>query len=144
VAVNNMFGARDRIRYDAIPSVIYTRPEVASVGKTEEELKAQGVPYRKALVPMSAAARFLIENEAQSGVLKVLAGARYGEVLGVHALGDLSSECIAAAVTMIEMEMCAAEARELVFPHPTVAEALKQAVQQLSYPETRQELYSNA
>jgi dihydrolipoamide dehydrogenase len=114
------------------------------VGKTEEELKAQGVPYRKALVPMSAAARFLIENEAESGVLKVLAGARYGEVLGVHALGDLSSEFIAAAVTMIEMEMCAGEARELVFPHPTVAEALKQAVQQLSYPETRQELYSNA
>lgn len=131
VAVNNMFGRNDSIRYDAIPCVIYTHPEVASVGKTEEELKAQGIDYRKALVPMTVAGRFLIENEGEAGLVKVLAGARYGEILGVHAIGDLSSEFIVAAAAMIEMEMCAAEAAELVFPHPTVAEALKQAVQQV-------------
>ena len=131
VAVNNMFGRKDRIRYDAIPSVIYTHPEVASAGKTEQELKAQGIDYRKSLAPMTVAGRFLIENEGESGVVKVLAGARYGEILGVHALGDLSSEFIVAAAAMIETEMCAAEAGELVFPHPTVAEALKQAIQQV-------------
>src|SRR6185503_19249085 len=58
VAVNNMFGKKDRIRYDAIPAVIYTHPEVASVGKTEEELKAAGVEYKKSVVPMAIAGRY--------------------------------------------------------------------------------------
>ena len=88
VAVNNMFGKKDRIRYQAIPSVIYTHPEVASVGRTEEELKAQGIEYKKSVVPMAVAGRFLVENEGGTGMVKVLAGARYGEILGVHAIGD--------------------------------------------------------
>jgi dihydrolipoamide dehydrogenase len=131
VAVNNMFGGKDRIRYEAIPSVIYTHPEVASVGKTEEELKASGIEYRKAMVPMAIAGRFLVENEGGSGMVKALAGARYGEILGVHAVGDASSEFIIAAATMVELEMCAAEAGELVFPHPTVSEALREAILEL-------------
>jgi dihydrolipoamide dehydrogenase len=131
VAVNNMFGGKDRIRYDAIPAVIYTHPEVAGVGKTEEELRAQGIEYRKAVVPMAVAGRFLVENEGGSGTLKVLAGARHGEILGVHAIGDSSSEFIVAAAAMVEFEMCAAEARQLVFPHPTVSEALREAILEL-------------
>lgn len=131
VAVNNMFGGSDRIRYDAIPSVIYTHPEVASVGKTEQELKAQGIDYRKAVVPMAVAGRFLVENEGGSGMVKALAGARHGEILGVHAIGDASSEFIVAAAAMIELEMCATEAGELVFPHPTVSEALREAILEL-------------
>jgi dihydrolipoamide dehydrogenase len=128
VAVNNMFGKKDRIRYSAIPAVIYTHPEVASVGKTEEELQAEGVEYRKSVVPMAVAGRFLVENEGGTGLVKVLAGARYGEILGVHAIGDASSEFIVAAATMIETEMCVSEAREIVFPHPTVSEALREAI----------------
>jgi dihydrolipoamide dehydrogenase len=131
VAVNNMFGGKDRIRYDAIPSVIYTHPEVAGVGRTEQELKAQGIEYRKAVVPMAVAGRFLVENEGGSGMVKALAGARYGEILGVHAIGDASSEFIIAAAAMVELEMCAAEAGELVFPHPTVSEALREAILEL-------------
>jgi dihydrolipoamide dehydrogenase len=127
-AVNNMFGRPDRLLYDAIPSVIYTHPEVAAVGRTEEELKEQGIPYRRAVVPMSIAARFLVENEGASGVVKVLAGARYGEILGVHAIGDMASEFICAAAAMIETGMSAAGAAEVVYPHPTVSEALKAAV----------------
>ena len=127
-AVNNMVGRDDRIRYDAIPAVIYSHPEVASVGKTEEELKALGVEYKKALLPMAVAGRFLVENEGVNGMIKVLAGARYGEILGVHALGDLSSEFIVAAALMMEMELCAADIEAVVFPHPTVSEALKQAI----------------
>lgn len=132
VAVNNMFGKKDRIRYEAIPAVIYTHPEAASVGKTEEELKSLGVEYKKAIVPMAAAGRFLVENEGSDGILKILAGARYGEILGVHALGDLSSEFIVAAAQMIEMEMCVEDVARVVFPHPTVSEALKQAILELT------------
>jgi len=128
VAVNNMFGKKDRIRYDGIPSVIYTHPEVACVGKTEEELKALGIEYRKSMVPMAVAGRFLIENEGASGLVKVLTGAKYGEILGVHALGDGCSEFIVAAAIMVETEMCVSAASEIVFPHPTVSEALREAI----------------
>ncbi len=132
VAVNEMAGRRDRIRYEAIPSVIYTHPEVACVGWTEEELKSQGKEYKKALVPMAVAGRFLVENEGGSGVVKVLAGARYGEILGVHMLGDLSSEFIVAAAQMMEMEMRIADVEKVVFPHPTVSEALKLALLEIA------------
>lgn len=128
VAVNNMFGKKDRIRYRAIPAVIYTHPEVASVGATEEELKANGIEYKKSMVPMAVAGRFLIENETGTGFVKVLTGAKYGEILGVHAIGDGSSEFIVAAATMVETEMGVAEASGIVFPHPTVSEALREAI----------------
>lgn len=128
VAVNNMFGGKDRVRYHAIPAVIYTHPEVAWVGSTEEELKAQGIEYKKSAVPMAVAGRFLVENEGGTGTLKVLAGARYGEILGVHAIGDGSSEFIVAAAAMVETETRVSEASEIVFPHPTVSEALREAI----------------
>jgi dihydrolipoamide dehydrogenase len=127
-----MFGEKDRIRYDTIPSVIYTHPEAASVGKTEEELKALGVEYKKAMVPMAVAGRYLVENEGATGIVKVLAGAQYGEILGVHTLGDLSSEFIVAAAQMIQGEMCIEDVESVVFPHPTVSEALKQAIMELT------------
>lgn len=127
-AVNNMFGKSDRIRYHGIPSVIYTHPEVASVGRTEEELKIEGIEYKKSSVPMAVAGRFLIENEGATGMVKVLTGARYGEILGVHAIGDASSEFIVAAAAMVETEMRAADAGAIVFPHPTVSEALREAI----------------
>jgi dihydrolipoamide dehydrogenase len=128
VAVNNMFGGDDRLRYDSIPSVIYTHPEVASVGKTEQELVAEGVAYKKSVVPMAYSGRFIIENPQGAGVVKVLVGAKYGELLGVHALGDSSSEFIIAAAAMIEAEMCVSDVAQLVFPHPTVSEAMKEAI----------------
>jgi dihydrolipoamide dehydrogenase len=131
VAVHNMFGKKDSIRYRAVPAVIYTHPEVASVGRTEEELQADGVDYRKSVVPMAVSGRFLIESEGGSGLVKVLAGAKYGEILGVHAIGDGCSEFIVAAAAMVEKEMPVAEAGQIIFPHPTVAEAVAQAFQPL-------------
>ena len=128
VAVNNMFGKKDRIRYQAIPAVIYTHPEVASVGRTEEELKTMGIEYKKSVVPMAVAGRFLVEHEGGTGMVKVLAGARFGEILGVHAIGDASSEFIIAAAIMLETEMCVSDGSEIVFPHPTVSEALREAI----------------
>jgi dihydrolipoamide dehydrogenase len=131
VTVNNMFGRPDRVRYDAIPAVIYTHPEVASAGRTEEQLKAAGIAYNKAIVPMGVAGRFLIENEKGTGFVKVLAGTKYGEILGVHAMGDSSSEWIVTAAAFIQMEVSARHVAEVVFPHPTVSEALREAVLQL-------------
>jgi dihydrolipoamide dehydrogenase len=128
VAVNTMCGRPDHMRFDAIPAVIYTHPEVAMVGQTEEELQAGAIPYRKAVVPMAVAGRFLVEHEHETGLVKLLVGDTHGEILGVHAIGDLSSEFIVAAGTMIEAEMTLAQASEVIFPHPTVAEALHAAI----------------
>jgi dihydrolipoamide dehydrogenase len=131
VAVNNMFGRPDRVRYDAIPAVIYTHPEVASAGRTEKQLKRAGIAYKQAIVPMGVAGRFLIENERGTGFVKVLAGTEYGEILGVHAMGDSSSEWIVTAAALTQMELSARHVAEVVFPHPTVSEALREAVLQL-------------
>ncbi len=128
VAVNNMFGRKDRVRYNALPAVIYTHPEVAMVGTTEEELKTAGINYKKSVVPMAVAGRFLIEHEGETGLVKVLCGAEFGEILGVHAIGDGCSEFIVAAAAMVETEMCSANASKIVFPHPTVSESLKEAI----------------
>jgi len=128
VAVNNMFGRPDRLRYETIPSVIYSHPEVASVGWTEQELEAKGIPYKKSQVPMAYSGRFIIDNPQGTGIAKVLIGAKYGELLGVHVLGDSSSEFIVAAAAMMEMELPASEVAAIVFPHPTVSEALKEAI----------------
>ena len=128
VAVNNMFGIADRMRYSAIPSVIYTHPEVAQVGATEEELKSKGIAYRKAVMPMAIAGRFMVEHAGKSGTVKVLVGEQYGQVLGVHAIGGCCGEFIASACHMIELELRVADVRQIVFPHPTISEALKETV----------------
>ena len=128
VAVNAMFGRPDRSRYDAMPAVIYTHPEVSMVGRTEAQLSAAGIAYRKAMVPMGMAGRFLIEHERERGFVKVLVGDPRGEILGVHALGDASSEFIVAAAALIEADVPAERAAEVVFPHPTVSEALREAI----------------
>lgn len=128
VAVNCMFGRPDRMRYNAVPSVIYTHPEVASVGRTEEELRKGGIAYHKAMLPMGVAGRFLVEYEGQGGTVKVLTGAQHGEVLGVHIIGGGCGEFIAAAAAMVELELRVEDVREIIFPHPTVSEALKETI----------------
>ncbi|MDY0175523.1 MAG: dihydrolipoyl dehydrogenase [Lentisphaeria bacterium] len=128
VAVNNMFGKKDRMRYNAIPSVIYTSPEVAHVGASEEELKKQKIAYRKVVMPMAIAGRFLVDYEGKSGTVKALFSEENGQLLGLHAIGGCCGEFIATAVQMIEMEMRPEEIRQTVFPHPTLSEALKETV----------------
>jgi dihydrolipoamide dehydrogenase len=128
VAVNNMFGKPDRMRFGAIPSVVYTHPEVATVGATEEQLKQAGVAYRKAVLPMAVAGRFTVEYAGKAGTVKVLVSEKYGQVLGVHMIGGCCGEFIASAAAMIELELRVEDVREIVFPHPTVSEALKETV----------------
>lgn len=128
VVVNNLLGKNDRMRYNAIPGVVYTNPEVAGVGLTEEAAKAQGIEVKVAKLPMAYAGRFIAENEGGSGLCKVILGARYGEVLGVHLLGNPSSEMIYGACIAIEQEMTLDALKEVVFPHPTVSEILKETL----------------
>ena len=128
VVVNNLTGRPDIMRYHAIPGVVYTNPEVACVGLTEEAAQKAGISYRIASLPMAYAGRFVAENEGGTGICKVLVGAEYGEVLGVHMLGNPSSEMIYGACMAIEQEMTRKEMEEIIFPHPTVSEILKEAV----------------
>jgi len=128
VVVNNLTGRADRMRYNAIPGVVYTNPEFSGVGYTEESAKAQNIEYRLTTLPMAYAGRFLAENEGVNGLCKVLVGAKYGEVIGVHILGNPSGEIIYGASMAIEMEMTLKEMEEVVFPHPTVSEIFKENI----------------
>ena len=128
VVVNNLTGRADRMRYNAIPGVVYTNPEVSGVGETEESAKAKGLEYKVMKLPMAYAGRFVAENEGGSGICKVLVGAKYGEVIGVHMLGNPSSEMIYGACMAIEQEMTIEQLQEVVFPHPTVSEIFKETI----------------
>ena len=128
VVVNNLTGRNDIMRYNAIPGVVYTNPEVAGVGETEESAKAKGIAYKLAKLPMVYAGRFVAENEGGTGICKILVGEKHGEVIGVHMLGNPSSEIIYGACMAIEQEMTLKEMQEVVFPHPTVSEIFKETV----------------
>ncbi|MBQ6245159.1 MAG: dihydrolipoyl dehydrogenase [Bacteroidales bacterium] len=126
VAVNNILGKPDRMRYNAIPGVVYTNPEVAGVGLTEGEAKAQGIDYTVVKLPMAYSGRFVAENEGGEGICKIIVGKKYREVLGVHMLGNPCSEILAAACIAIEGEMTLEQLKQVVFPHPTVSEIIKE------------------
>ena len=128
VVVNNLTGKSDRMRYNAIPGVVYINPEIAAVGETEESAKAKNIAYKVAKLPMAYAGRFVAENEGGVGLCKVLVGEKYGEVIGVHMIGNPSSEMIYGACMAIEQEMTLDEMKEIVFPHPTVSEIFKEVI----------------
>ena len=126
VAVNNILGKEDRMRYNAIPGVVYTNPEVAGAGLTEAEAKAKGIDYKVVKLPMAYSGRFVAENERGDGLCKIIVGSKFHEVLGVHMLGNPCSEIIHSACLAIEAEMTLEQLQEIVFPHPTVSEILKE------------------
>ena len=128
VVVNNLTGREDRMRYDAIPGVVYTNPEVAGVGLTEEAVKEKGIAYKVAKLPMAFAGRFVVENEGVNGMCKVIVGEKNGKVLGVHMLGNPCSEIVCVACMAIEQEMTIEKMQKIVFPHPTVSEIIKESM----------------
>lgn len=127
VAVNDMLGIEDRMRYDAIPSVIYTNPELSSVGLTEQEAQKQGIDFRPVRLPMNYAGRYRAENEDGRGIMKLVTDPS-GRILGGQALANYSSEFIVALGSFIEMGLTAAQVRKVIFPHPTVSEIIREAV----------------
>lgn len=128
VAVNTMLGKKDIMRYNAIPSVIYTNPEVAAVGLTEEQAKAAGYDVEVAKVSMMFSGRYLAENEGGDGICKLIVDKKYNRLLGVHLIGSYASEIIYGAALMVETEMQIQNIKEIVFPHPTVCEVIREAL----------------
>jgi dihydrolipoamide dehydrogenase len=114
------------VNYDAIPNVIYTYPEVASVGKTEEELKVAGVAYNVGKFPFTANGRAKA-NQQTEGFVKILADAKTDRVLGVHIVGADAGDMIAEAALAIEFGAASEDIARTSHPHPTFTEAVKEA-----------------
>jgi dihydrolipoamide dehydrogenase len=121
-------GQRGHVNYDAIPAVVYTAPEVASVGKTEEELKAANIAYKVGKFPFSANSRARV-NASTEGFAKVLADAKTDQVLGVHIIGPEAGNMIAEAALAIEFKAAAEDIARTSHAHPTLSEAVRGAAQ---------------
>lgn len=127
VAIHTITGKKDAMSYRAISDVVYTNPEIAGVGETEESLQKKGATYRTVKLPMAYSGRFVAENEGVNGVCKLLL-AGDDTVLGAHVLGNPASEIITLAGMAIELKLTAGEWKKIVFPHPTVGEIFKEAL----------------
>ena len=121
VSINHILGVEDRMNYECVPGVVYTNPEVAGVGKTEEELIKQGIPYRVSKLPMAYSGRFVAENEQGNGLCKLIQDEK-GKIIGCHMLGNPVSELIVIAGIAIQKGYTVEEFQKTVFPHPTVGE----------------------
>jgi dihydrolipoamide dehydrogenase len=119
-------GQKPHINYNLIPGVVYTWPEIASVGKTEEELKAARINYKAGSFPMKALGRSRASMDT-NGFVKVLADATTDEVLGVHMIAARAADLIMEAVTAMEFRASAEDISRICHGHPTYSEALKEA-----------------
>ena len=127
VVVSNLYGkGKQKMRYNAIPWAVYGMPEVAGCGLTEDEAKRQGREVLSATVQMRSNGRFLAENgKRAAGLCKVVVDAKSRAILGVHLLGPYSSEIIYGAAAIIEAELRIEDVKEIVFPHPSVSEIIR-------------------
>jgi dihydrolipoamide dehydrogenase len=119
-------GKKAQMNYDCIPSVIYTHPEVAAVGRTEQELKADGVPYKAGTFPFAASGRALASNESD-GTVKILAHAENDRILGCHIVGPSAADLVQQVVIAMEFGSSAEDLALTVFAHPTLSEAVHEA-----------------
>ena len=128
VAINTMLGKADSMRYNANPAVIYTNPEIASVGRTEEECREKGIDYEVQKLSMRYSGRFVAENEGADGLCKIIINKKHRNIIGVHLIGSYSGEIIWGAAEMIEMQLRVQDARQIIFPHPTVSEIIREVL----------------
>ena len=129
VAVANITGGNDIMRYNAVPWAVYTIPEASGCGMTEAEAKEKGYNVKSAAMPMKANGRFLAEyGKKAGGQCKVVVDADTDLVLGVHMTGAVCSEMIGTAAGFIEAELRVKEIKEIIFPHPSVSEIIKDTV----------------
>lgn len=117
-----------RIAYNAIPSVVYTNPEIASVGITEQQAAELNIETEVRQLPMTFSGRFMAENEGETGLCKLVLDTKKQTILGVHCIGNPCSEFIAAASFAVRMGYTKAEFEQVVFPHPTVSEILHEII----------------
>jgi dihydrolipoamide dehydrogenase len=126
VVAERIAGQKPHLDFNTIPSVIYTAPEIAWVGKTEQQLKAEGVEYRTGVFPFSANARARALGDT-TGLVKFIAHAKTDEILGVHIIGPFAGELIAEAVVAMEFRGSAEDIGMICHAHPSLSEALKDA-----------------
>ena len=126
MVVERIAGFKPLVNYDTVPNVIYTHPEIAWVGKTEQELKEAGVAVNAGAFPFAASGRALAANDAV-GVVKIIADADTDRILGVHILGPQASELVAQAVIAMEFDASAEDLGLTMFAHPTLSEAVHEA-----------------
>jgi dihydrolipoamide dehydrogenase len=126
MAADLIAGEISEVNYDVVPSVIYTAPEIAWVGKTEEEVKESGRPYKTGSFPFAANGRAKA-MEQTSGLVKIIAGADDDEILGVHIIGPMAGELIAEAVLAMEFSASTEDLQRTIHAHPSLAEALHEA-----------------
>ena len=125
-AAETIAGQHPHIDYNLIPNVVYTWPEVAGVGATEEQLKADAVPYKSGSFPFKASGRARASMDTD-GLVKVLAHAETDEILGVHMCGPRAADMIAEAVVAMEFRASAEDISRMSHAHPTFTEAIKEA-----------------
>ena len=126
VAVDNICGKVDRMRYDRIPSCIYLEPEIASIGLTEKQAREQYTDVKVGKFPMAGNGKSLVEGD-QSGLVKVIIDGRLGEILGVHLCGSHVTEMIAEIALAMNLEASAGEIMASIHPHPTISESIPEA-----------------
>ncbi len=131
VAVAHMLGHKDTMRYDAIPAVIYTTPEVAGVGITAAAAKDKSLDVTAKSITLNYSGRYVAENAHGDGIITIVVDNKWRRLIGVHMIGSYASEIIYGAAMMVEKEMTIDEIKQLVFPHPTVCEAIREAIFQL-------------
>ena len=131
VAINTILGKKDAMRYNVIPSVIYTNPEVGSVGETEESAKAKGLDVKCVNIPLTYSGRYIAENSDLNGICKLVVNKKTNTLIGAHVIGSYSGEYIVAVSAMIDLEVDIENIKKLVFPHPTVCEIVREAIFQI-------------
>lgn len=127
VAIDHISGGHDKMSYNAIPGVVYTNPEIAGVGKTEEELTASNEPYRVLKLPMAYSGRFVAENELGGGLCKIIVD-KGDRIIGCHMIGNPVSELILIAGIAIANGDTVEQFRKHVYPHPTVGEIIHETL----------------
>lgn len=126
VAVADILGTEDRMTYDAIPSVVYTIPELASIGLTEQQAQSQGIGYGVKALPLTYSGKFVAQTERETGLCKILYDKADDKVIGVHILGGPCSEIISACCVAMQHGMTTDMLRRLILPHPSVGEIIKE------------------
>ncbi|MDR0310953.1 MAG: dihydrolipoyl dehydrogenase [Acidobacteriota bacterium] len=128
VCVNRILGIDDAVDYTNIPAVIYTNPETAAVGETEESAKEKGCDYEAVKVSMRYSGRYLAENEGGDGICKIILDRNSREIIGVHMIANYSSEIIYGAGILIRNKTKVGDIEKIVFPHPSVGEIIREAL----------------
>lgn len=126
VAVSNILGNKETMNYGAVPSVIYTNPEVAWVGETEESLAKQGIEFERVKVPMTLSGRYAVEGGTTRGIIKCSKDKKTNTLLGVHVIGNGASEFIFGAAMAMETGLTIDRLGKTIFPHPTIGEVLRE------------------